>query len=180
MALSSTVHAFEITLSDVDRNVYEQLDLRVAQHPSETLRRLLLRTLAYALSYEDGIAFSRGGLSSTDEPPLSIHDATGQLRRWIDVGAPSPERLHKASKMADVSVYTSELAQLRRQIEGKTVHRVDAIDIWPIDAAFLDGVVIHLDRRTKLDVTRTDGVLYVATNEVTSETPLIRSSLVDP
>src|SRR4051794_8263609 len=133
MALTATVHRFEIALSDVDRGVYETLELRVAQHPSETMRYLLTRTLAYALSYEEGIAFSKGGLSDTDEPPVSIRDATGILLMWIDVGAPSAERLHKASKAARrVAVFTSELTQLRREAKGKTIHKADAIDVWPI------------------------------------------------
>src|SRR4051794_22055009 len=118
MALTATVHHFEIVLADVDRGVYETLDLRVAQHPSETDTRLVVRTLAYCLSHEEGIAFSKGGLSSTEEAPIAVHDPTGRLLRWIDVGAPSAERLHKASKAAPVSIYTHELAQLRRQTEG--------------------------------------------------------------
>src|SRR6478752_3381293 len=108
MALTATMYHFQITLSDVDRGVYEGLSLRVAQHPSETMRYLLTRTLAYCLSYEEGIAFSKGGLSATDEPPISVRDPTGLLLAWIDVGAPSAERLHKASKAARrVAVWSS-------------------------------------------------------------------------
>ena len=91
MALTATMHHFQITLSDVDRGVYESLDLRVARHPSETMRYLVTRTLAYCLSYEEGIAFSKGGLSSAEEAPISVRDRTGVLRAWIDVGAPSAE-----------------------------------------------------------------------------------------
>ncbi|HVR96035.1 MAG TPA: YaeQ family protein, partial [Thermoanaerobaculia bacterium] len=32
MALTSTIYNLEIELADVDRGVYETLDLRVAQH----------------------------------------------------------------------------------------------------------------------------------------------------
>ena len=60
MALSATVHTFEIELADVDRGVYESLSLKVARHPSETEDFLLTRVLAYCLEYADGIAFSRG------------------------------------------------------------------------------------------------------------------------
>ena len=77
MALTATVYHVQINLSDVDRGVYTALDLRLARHPSETMRYLLTRTLAYCFSYEEGIAFSKGGLSSTDEPPVSIRDRTG-------------------------------------------------------------------------------------------------------
>src|SRR5215217_7959547 len=98
MALTATVHRLNITLSDVDRGVYESLELRVARHPSESARYFWQRTLAYCLCYEEGIAFSKGGLSDSEEPPVSIHDPTGVRLAWIDVGAPSADRLHRASK----------------------------------------------------------------------------------
>ncbi|MBX3259228.1 MAG: YaeQ family protein [Labilithrix sp.] len=177
MALTATVHHFEVSLSDVDRGVYASLDFRAAQHPSETTRWLLTRTLAYCLSYEDGIAFSKGGLSSTDEPPIAIRDATGRLVWWIDVGAPSAERLHKASKSARVAVYTHDLAQLRRQTEGRDIYEAEAIEVWSLDPSFLDALAAKVGRRTRLELTRTDGALYVAIDGVTLETTLTRTTL---
>src|SRR3954452_17255865 len=100
MALSATVYHLQIELSDVDRGVYEALDLRVARHPSETMRYLLTRTIAYCLIYEEGIAFSKG-LSTTDEPAVWVKDPGGLVLVWIDIGTPSAERLHKASKAAE-------------------------------------------------------------------------------
>src|SRR3954469_10303516 len=122
MALTATMHHFQITLSDVDRSVYESLDLRVARHPSETLRYLVTRTLAYCFSYEEGIAFSKGGLSSAEEAPVFIRDPTGVLVAWIDVGAPSAERLHKAAKAAGrVAVFTHvPLVLLRREAKAQS------------------------------------------------------------
>src|SRR3954464_6177041 len=100
MALTSTVYRLNITLSDVDRGVYEKLEVRTGRHPSESARYFWQRTLAYCLSYEDGIAFSKGGLSDAEQPPVSIHDPTGVFVAWIDVGSPSADRLHRASKAA--------------------------------------------------------------------------------
>jgi uncharacterized protein YaeQ len=179
LALTATVHHVELSVSDVDRGVYETLDLRVAQHPSETLRFLLLRLLAYALSYEEGIAFSKGGLSSTDEPALSVRDLTGVLRAWIDVGSPSAERLHKASKAAPrVSVFTAaDLGQLRREAQSRPVHKLEEIDVWPVPASFLDALAAKLGRGTKMEITRSDGVLSVGVGGETFETPLVRASL---
>lgn len=180
MALGATVHNIEMAVSDVDRGVYETLELRVAQHPSETMRFLVTRVLAYALSYEDGIAFSKGGLSSTDEAPIAVHDPTGMLLAWIDIGVPSAERLHKAAKAARrVSVYTSELANLRRTADGKTIHRMDDIEVWAFEPSFIDAIVAKMEKRSKLELTRSDGVLYVVIAGTTLEAPLVRTSLVD-
>lgn len=177
MALTATVYNLEIALSDVDRSVYETLELRVAQHPSETMPRMLVRTLAYCLEHEDGIAFSKGGLSSTDEPPIAVRDGTGMLLHWIDIGAPSPERLHKASKLARVSIYTHEHAQLLRQVEGKNVHKASTIGVCAFDPKFIDALAEKVERRTRLDVTRTDGNLYVVIDGTTFETTLARTTL---
>src|SRR5438874_9103732 len=98
MALPATVRRFEIALSDTDRGVYEALDWRVAQHPSESERYLVARVLARALEHGEGLEFSKGGVSDDDEPALVQRDLRGDLRAWIEVGTPSPDRLHKASK----------------------------------------------------------------------------------
>lgn len=163
MALTATIHQFQVTLSDVDRGVYESLDLRVARHPSESARYLLTRTLAYCLSYEDGIAFSKGGLSSAEEPPITVRDPTGILLAWIDVGAPSAERLHKAAKAARrVVLYTHvDPALLRREASSRAIHKVDEIAVYRFAPSFLDALENTVDRLTKLELVRTDGRLYV-------------------
>ena len=180
MALSATIYRLTIGLSDVDRNVYETLDLRLAQHPSESTRYLLTRALAYCLSYADGIAFSKGGLSSTDEPPVSIHDPTGLFLAWIDVGVPSAERLHKATKVArKVAIYTHfELAQLRREAATRAIHKVDEIEVWRVEPSFLTAIEERLDRHTKLELVRNDGNLYATVDGATVAGTLERASLV--
>src|SRR5712671_2178158 len=100
MALTATIHNFDIELADSDRGVFESLALRVARHPSESEEYLLTRVLAYALEYRPGIEFSKGGLSDTDDPPLSVRDLTGRWVSWIEVGLPDAARLHRAAKAA--------------------------------------------------------------------------------
>jgi uncharacterized protein YaeQ len=181
MAPPATIHRVRIDLSDVDRGVYEALDFRVARHPSETLRFMLTRILAYALAYEEGIAFSKAGLHDSDEPPVAIHDPTGaspQLRVWIDVGSPAAPRLHKAAKSAKaVRIFThSELASLRA--EAASIHKASTIAVTTIAPAFLDALEGHVERQITLQLLRNEGVLYatVASGE-TFETPLREDTL---
>ena len=49
MALTATMYRFEVDLSDVDRGVYEQFEVRAAQHPSESEEFFVTRVLAYVL-----------------------------------------------------------------------------------------------------------------------------------
>jgi uncharacterized protein YaeQ len=181
MALTATMHHFHVTLSDVDRAVYETLDLRVARHPSESGRYLTTRMLAYCLSYEEGIAFSKGGLSSAEEPPIAVRDPTGILLAWIDIGLPSAERLHKASKAARrVAVFTHvEAMQLRREAASKAIHRVEEIEVWRLELGFLDAVERSLGRTTKLEIARNDGQIYVTVDESVIEGKIERVGLVE-
>jgi len=179
MALSATVHHFEVELSDVDRGAYATLDLRLARHPSESPRYLVTRTLAYCLSYEEGIAFSKGGLSASDEPPVGIWDATGTMTAWIDVGAPSAKRLHKATKSTRRVVLFSHVALplLVAEATSAPVFRLEEVEVWPLEAAFVEVLAGKLDRKLALGITRSDGALYVTVGGETYETSLALARL---
>jgi uncharacterized protein YaeQ len=163
MALAATIRHLLVTLSDVDRGVYESLDLRVAQHPSESGRYLVTRTLAYCLSYEEGIAFSKGGVSQADEPPVLVRDRTGVLLAWIDVGVPSAERLHKAAKAAQrVAVYThADPGQLRREALARPIHRAEDIEVVRFEPSFIDALEARIGKKANLEIARSDGRVYV-------------------
>jgi len=168
MALSATVFVFEIDLADSDRNVYEQFSLRVARHPSESDEFLIARVLAYCLEYTDGIEFSRG-LSDADDPPIAVRDLTGVMRAWIDVGTPSADRLHRASKAAErVAVYVhKDPRQWLRQLEGAVIHRRDALVVRAIEPALVATLVARLDRRMSFAVSIAEGEVMVAFSDAT-------------
>lgn len=101
MALKPTIYKLKIMLSDLDRNVFETLNLTVAQHPSETLERMMIRILAFCINAEERLEFGKG-LSTNDEPDLRCKTLDDRIKLWIDVGEPSFERIKKASRIADV------------------------------------------------------------------------------
>jgi uncharacterized protein YaeQ len=105
MALKPTIYKSRIALSDSDRNCFEDIAVTLALHPSENLERLTARLLAFCLSWNPALDFTKG-LSSTDEPDIWQHSATGEIEHWIEVGQPDPTRLKKACGRAQkVSVY---------------------------------------------------------------------------
>ena len=162
MALTSTMYALQVELAQVDRNVYESLEFRMAMHPSESGEYFVARLLAYCLEYAEGIAFSRG-ISDPEDPPLSVRDLTGALRVWIEIGAPDAARLHKASKASPrVVIYTHrDPAQLWRQWEGEKIHRAEQIELYALDRELIDAIAEKLDRRMKLELSVTDGTIFV-------------------
>ena len=179
MALSATIFHLLITVSDVDRNVYETLDLRVARHPSESMRYMLTRTLAYCLQYQEGIVFSKG-LSTNDEPPIMVRDLQGTAKVWIDVGNPSAERLHKARKAVDsVVVYTQhDPSLLQREAASRPIHKIETIEVFALKGSFLDALEAATDRTSKWELVHTDGQLYVTIGGKVIEGTVTRHSLV--
>ncbi|HEX2657354.1 MAG TPA: YaeQ family protein [Polyangia bacterium] len=180
MALGATLYHLQIDLSDVDRGVYEALDLRVARHPSESMPFLLTRVLAYCLCYEEGLAFSKG-LSTTDEPALWIRDAQGNLKAWIEVGTPSAERLHKASKAVPrVVVFTHHDPALlpREAARGKAIHRADAIEVYALEPKFLAALEAVTDRNARWVLVHTAGELYVTVGDQSVTGVVSRHALV--
>lgn len=140
---------------------------------------LLTRMIAYALLYEEGIAFSKGGLSSTDEPPLAIRDLQGNLRVWIDVGTPSADRLHKASKASPrVVVFTQhDVRLLIREAATRAIHKAERIEVYALPPAFLDELGALTDRNARWALLHNDGVLYVTVGDKTVSTPVTKQAL---
>lgn len=179
MALQATVYHLQIELSDVDRGVYESLDLRIARHPSESIPYLLTRTIAYALLYEEGIAFSKGGLSSTDEPPITVRDLQGNLRVWVEIGTPSADRLHKASKAAPrVVVFTQHDPRLlAKEAATRPIYKADQIEVYALPSDFLNELGALTDRNARWSLLRNDGALFVTAGDQTLSTVVTKHAL---
>lgn len=178
MATGSTIHTFDITLADVDRDTYQALNLRVAQHPSETLEFLVTRVLAYCLEYAEGISFSKG-LSEPDEPAIAVLDLTGALQTWVDIGLPEPARLHRASKAApQVVVYAHKDPTLWLQrLTDARIHRAGQLRVQVLDRDWLARMVTLLQRRMQWSLSRSEGQIYLTIGQETLETDLRRVSV---
>jgi uncharacterized protein YaeQ len=166
VAQTATIYNVTIDLSDLDRGVFETLDLRVARHPSETAEFMLVRLLAYCLEYQEGIALTEG-LSSGDEPALVVRDLTGRMTAWIEVGLPDAARLHRGSKLAGrAAVYTHRDArQLLSQLSGAKIHRAGDIPIRAFDRAAIEELAALIERRASLAVSISGGDVSVAIGE---------------
>ena len=105
MALKSTVFKASLQVNDLDRNYYQTHPLTLAQHPSETEERVMVRLLVFALHADETLQFGRG--ISSEEPDLWRKDLTGQIDLWIEIGQPDEQNLRKACGRArQVFVYT--------------------------------------------------------------------------
>jgi uncharacterized protein YaeQ len=106
MAIKPTIFKLKISLSDLDRNYFDTLNLIIAQHPSETIERMMARVLAFCINAEEHLVFTRG-LSSIDEPDIWARTLDDRISLWIDVGEPALDRVKKATTLSpSVKVYS--------------------------------------------------------------------------
>lgn len=105
MATKPTIYKIKTQVSDMDRAYYNDLALTIAQHPSETDERTMVRALAFALHAGDELKFTEG-ISAEDEPDVWQKGLSGEIELWIDVGLPDERRIKKAcNRSKQVWVY---------------------------------------------------------------------------
>jgi uncharacterized protein YaeQ len=106
MSPKSTVYKVELQISDLDRHYYQEHNLTLALHPSETEARMMVRLLAFAMNADERLGFGRG-LSTDDEPDLWQRADTGDIDLWIETGQPDEADIRRACGRArHVIIYT--------------------------------------------------------------------------
>ena len=177
MALAATLYDFQIALSNVDRGVEAQLQLKVARHPSETMERLWLRVLAYCWLYEERLAFG-AGLSDPDAPDLETRDYTQVVTRWVRVGKADPAKLQRAvdqNANAQVCVLFENPERMTAFLEegrAAKLNRLSKARFAAADAELLSALAVDETRRHKLTVTLVGDHFYLDRAGETFDGPL--------
>ena len=179
MATKSTVVKAELQISDLDRHYYATHNLTVAQHPSETDERLMVRLLAFALFAEERLEFGRG-LSQDDEPDLWLKELTGEIDLWIDLGQPEEARIRKAcgrSRHAVVVTYSGRSADIWWEKNSNSLARSGNLTVIDIAAETVAQLTALMARTMRLNVMIQDGEVQVLGGDVTVEVrPLVRQA----
>ena len=173
MALPPTIYRANLQLADVDRDCYRQLAVTLARHPSETGERLVGRLLAYALCFEEGLAFTRG-ICAGDEPDLWLKGPDDRVELWVEVGLPDSERIVKASRHARRVVlvaFGKGLPRWRDQHLSR-LETLSNLQVLALDSAFLQQLVAGLERSITWEMTVSAGTLYLSSGDRVLETVL--------
>lgn len=166
MAIKPTIYKFKISLSDLNNDHFDSINLTVAQHPSETLARMMARVLAFCLhAHQDEhelLAFTKG-LSSVEEPDIWLKGLDDQLHMWIDVGEPAFDRMKKASRLAKSTfVYTfnskSDVWWKQSQVQFEKLD----ISVTKFEWEEIQKLTQLVDRTVELAVTITGQSAYIA------------------
>jgi uncharacterized protein YaeQ len=166
MALKATIHKAEIIISDMDRHYYHTHTLTLAQHPSETLERLMLRIVVFSMHATDQLVFTRG-LSAVDEPEIWEKSPTGEVESWIDLGEPDERRLRQACGRAKhVWLYTyGRSSSVWWQGMQDKITRLKNIRVLRIALSTLAELTKLHQRTMQLQVTVQDNQLWLSSGE---------------
>lgn len=163
MALKPTIYKFKIALSDINRNYYDSLNLTVAQHPSETVERIMVRVLVFCINAEPQLAFTKG-ISAAEEPDLWLQTLDGQLTLWIDVGEPSAERIKKATRLAPtVKVYSFNSKSDVWWDQGRAKFSQLSAEFFRFEWTEVQALALLAERTMEFSVTISGNSAYIAT-----------------
>jgi len=163
MALKATIHKVQLQIADMDRHYYADHALTVAQHPSETDERMMVRLLAFALNADASLAFGRG-VSTEGEPDLWRKDLTDAIEVWIQLGQPDEKEIRRACARASQVIlypYSGHGAAIWwEQVAGKcaTLDNLTVIDIAP---ASVQALATLAARSMTLNCLIQDGAVWV-------------------
>lgn len=131
MALKATIFKADINIADIDRHYYEDHNLTIARHPSETDERMMLRLLAFALNAGEDLQFTRG-ISTDNEPDLWQKSLIGDINLWIDLGMPDEKRVRQACQRAHqviIYCYGGGAANIWWESNAKRLKRFDNLTV---------------------------------------------------
>ena len=168
MAIKPTIYKATVNLSNIDSHIYQELNLTMALHPSETPERMMVRLLAYCLNVQDNLAFTKG-ISTSEEPDIWAVSLDGRIAHWIEVGQPDPERVKKAvGRSEKVSIYLfGKSADTWWQLNQTPLLKLSRTSVFQFNWSDVEQLLVMLNRTMRLNVTINEGLMFVS-DETTS------------
>ncbi|NKF51129.1 YaeQ family protein [Shewanella sp. WXL01] len=167
MALKSTVFKVSLQIADMVRHYYCDHSLTLAQHPSETDERMMVRLLAFALNASETLSFSKG-LCVDDEAELWDVSLSGEVDLWVAFGQSDEKWLRKAAGRAkSVVLYTygGRSVPVWWQQNQAALARYQNLKVYNIPEDAVTAMAQFVDRNIELSVTITEDEILLANAE---------------
>lgn len=168
MALKATIYKASIELADMDRNYYDSIHLTVAQHPSETPQRLMVRILAYILNAHEDLQFGKG-LSDENEAAIWQVNYSDEIELWIELGQLDEKRLKKAcnqAKAVKLYCYGSSASTWWSQAE-QHLKKFPLLSVEQFEPSTCEALVQLLSRNMDFQCSIQDGQLWLTSGDET-------------
>lgn len=167
MALSSSIYKVDISLSNLDTHYYQDLNLTIAKHPSETESRMIYRLLAFLYCAHEDLVFTKG-LGDIDEPTIWRKNDIGEIIQWIDMGLPDLKRIRQSlgkSHFVKVFTYQEEKAlDWFNKIKGNFLKN-NKLEIFHFKINNNGPIDKFVERTMKLSCIIEDGTMQFSNDE---------------
>ena len=163
MALKATIFKVDLSVADMDRNLYEDYSLTIARHPSENDIRMMVRLLAFMRYADNALAFGKG-LSTDEEPDLWLKDLTGAIDLWIVVGQPDERWLRKASGRAErvvVFSYGDRVADVWWEQNRAALEKLPNLTVFRLSSQDTQALAALASRTMTLQCLIQDGEMLI-------------------
>lgn len=164
MAQNATIFKAQVQLSDMDKHLYDTLNLTLARHPSETDQRLMIRLLAFVLHNSDKLEFTKG-LCADDEPELWQKNYADEIELWIELGQPDEKRLRKACAKAQQVVlycYGGRTADIWFETIQNKLTRFDNLKVVILPEEITQTLAAMANRGMQLQCTIEDAEIWLS------------------
>ncbi|WP_076416818.1 YaeQ family protein [Shewanella sp. UCD-KL12] len=166
MAPKATVYKITLQIADMDRGYYHDHQLTIAQHPSETDSRMMVRLLAFALNASETLEFSKG-LCVEDEPELWQKTLSDEIELWVEFGQSDEKWLRKASgraKQVQLFAYGGRAVPIWWQQNEKAFERYKNLKVWNIPEDEVKQMGELVSRNMQLQYNISDGEVWLSSD----------------
>lgn len=150
----------------MDRFYYAEHNLTIAQHPSETNQRMMLRLLAFCVHANEQLILCKG-LSTDEEPDLWQKELHGTISHWIDLGQLDEKRIKKACGLAEqVTLYPytdRRVGVWWEQIKKKLV-RFKNLSVITVNDEALESLAGLAQRSMQIQCAIEDNEIWLTSN----------------
>ena len=167
MALKSTVFKAQLQVTDMDRHYYQDHQLTIARHPSETDVRMMVRLLAFALNASESLQFTKG-LSTDDEPDIWQKSLSNEIELWIDLGQPDEKRIRKAcgrSRQVIIYIYQGSSGSAWWEQQRNKLERFDNLSVIALPDDVVQKLAQMAERSMRLQCTISDAQLWFSNGD---------------
>lgn len=164
MAPKATVYKVNLQIADMHRGYYQDHALTLAQHPSETDARMMVRLLAFVLNASDTLTFSKG-LCVDDEPELWQKSLADEIELWVEFGQSDEKWLRKAcgrAKQVKLYAYGGRAVPIWWQQNQQAFERYQNLQVWNIAEQAVQEMAELVSRNMTLQYNISDGEVWLS------------------
>lgn len=167
MALKATIFKADVSISDMDRNYYQDHHLTIARHPSENDQRMMLRLVAFILNAHEHLQFTKG-LCDVEEPDLWQKSFADEIELWVELGQPSEQRIKKGCNQSQEMLIYSYQDNSFDEWWKKEQHKLRQkgnLSIWTLPSELAEQLADVTERNMQVQATVQDGQLWLTIND---------------